>query len=74
MDLKLNIDGVEYSLDQLLPMYAIASYYNQLKTLQDSVESQVQALKDQINSIEPDEEKQLQAIQIVQFILSKFPR
>jgi hypothetical protein len=55
-------------------MYAIASYYNQLKTLQDSVESQVQALKDQINSIEPDEEKQLQAIQIVQFILSKFPR
>jgi hypothetical protein len=74
MDLKLNIDGVEYTLEQLLPMYAIANYYNQLKTLQDSVESQVQALKEQINSIEPDEKKQLQAIQIVQFILSKFPR
>lgn len=74
MDLKLNIDGVDYTLEQLLPMYTIANYYNQLKTLQESVESQVIAIKEQINSIEPDEQKQLQAIKIVQFILSKFPR
>lgn len=74
MDFTLKINGNEYTLEQLLPMYSIANYYNQLDALQKSVESQVQALRDQINSIEPDEEKQLQAIQIVQFILSKFPR
>ncbi len=74
MDLKLNIDGVDYTLEQLLPMYTIANYYNQLNALQKSVESQVLALREQINSIEPDEKKQLQAVQIVQFFVSKFPR
>lgn len=74
MKLSLNIDGVDYTLEELLPMYKIAELASRAQQIEQGAKRQIDSIKKEILEIEPDSEKQLQAVAIVSFILQKFPR
>lgn len=74
MELKLNIDGQDLTIPELLPMYELAKLASELQSATTQAQNQANLIMEQMARIEPDPEKQKRAIEIVQFVLERFPR
>jgi hypothetical protein len=73
IDLILKVNGVDYTLSDIAKFYSIAEIAQKINLLQTQAQTEIANFAQQLNAIEPDQEKQQLAVQIVLAVRQQLP-